>query len=74
MESMSDRLSGLAVEDFNGIGAGSTVWFLTPQKQERSGRVVMSFPTHLVLNCGGSHGTPAVVNNKNYLRHRSCKK
>ena len=70
---MSDRLSGMTTPQWRDIGPGSTVWFETPQGQERSGKVVMSFATHLVLNCGGRHGTPAVVNEKNYLKHK-CKK
>lgn len=28
---------------------------------EKTGRCVMAFPTHAVLNIGGRHGTPAVA-------------
>jgi hypothetical protein len=32
------------------------------------GRVVMAFETHVVLNIGGRHGTPMVVNDNNFIR------
>lgn len=68
------RLSGLTTKYWNDISPGSTVTFKSPQGQERKGKVVMAFPTHLVLNCGGAHGTPAVVDEKNYVSHTSSKK
>ena len=46
---------------------GDRVRFRTPQGQIRSGRVVFALPTHLTLNCGGPHGTPAVVDENNYV-------
>ncbi len=50
--------------------AGDTVWYKTPQGQQGRGRVVMRFTTHVVLNIGGRHGTPMVVNDKNFVRMR----
>jgi hypothetical protein len=38
-----------------------------PEYKPKVGRVVMSFASHLVLNIGGAHGTPAVVDEKNFL-------
>lgn len=35
---------------------------------ERAGRVVMKFPSHLVLNMGGAHGRPAVADDNNLVR------
>lgn len=43
------------------------VWIRTPQGQTRSGRVVMRFPTHLVLDGGGRHGTPLVATEENIV-------
>ena len=51
------------------IAPGSTVHYSTPQGQRGKGRVVMSLPTHLVLNCGGPHGTPGLVDDANYISH-----
>lgn len=39
-----------------------------PEFKQRRGRVVMAFPTHLVLNGGGRHGTPLVADATNYVR------
>lgn len=55
------------------IAPGSTVHYSTPQGQRGKGRVVMSLPTHLVLNIGGQHGTPKVVDDSNYIRHTTTR-
>lgn len=55
---------------WRGIAPGSTVTYSTPQGNVRSGKVVISTPTHVVLNTGGRHGTTAVVNDGNYLMHK----
>ena len=70
---------------FRQIRAGDTVKFLVPagtgrngvEYKEAGGRVVMAFPSHLVVNMGGRHGTPGVVNEGNFLsgthkRSKSC--
>lgn len=40
-----------------------------PEYKEARGRVVMARPgmPHLVLNCGGAHGTPAIASEKNIV-------
>jgi hypothetical protein len=46
---------------------GDWIRFQNPKEtRERHGRVTMKFPTHVVLNCGGPHGTPAVVDERNF--------
>lgn len=45
----------------NGIGRNGVEW------KEKTGRVVMVFPTHLVVNGGGRYGTPHVVDERNFL-------
>lgn len=47
-----------------------------PEYRERVGTVnpLLIFPDHVVLNCGGPHGTPAVVNASNFVRVVSVKK
>jgi len=46
----------------NGIGRGGVEY------KEKSGRVVLTFPSHVVVNGGGRYGTPYVVNEKNFVR------
>lgn len=41
--------------------------------KQRTGRVVMRFATHLVLNGGGRHGTPLVATPENYVRHTAAR-
>lgn len=36
--------------------------------QQRTGRVIMKFDTHLVLNLGGRHGTPGIADDRNTVR------
>ena len=56
---------------WRGIAPGDLVHYKTPQGNTCSGRVVMSLPTHVVLNAGGKYGRPKVVDERNYLKHRA---
>ena len=52
---------------------GDRVTILLPERrgipaQQRTGRVVMKFSTHLVLNLGGKHGTPGIADERNTVR------
>lgn len=60
---------------FKGIQAGDRVYFTTPQGQERSDKaqLLLIYADHVVVNCGGAHGTPAVVTDRNYVRHTGRK-
>jgi len=66
------KLADLMLEDnvalFDTIKPGMRVTILTPQGQERSGKVVMKFSTHAVLNMGGAHGTPGIATAENVVR------
>lgn len=53
---------------FQGGRPGDRVWIRSPQGQEHSGRVVMAFPYHLVLNMGGPHGRPGVADARNFVK------
>jgi hypothetical protein len=66
MSRLSDRGSW-----WRGIAPGDSVTYVTPQGNTRSGKVVISTATHVVLNAGGKHGTPAVVDEHNYSSHRA---
>lgn len=46
----------------NGIGRHGV------ERKEKTGRVVMAFPHHVVVNGGGRYGTPHVVNESNFVR------
>ena len=46
----------------NGIGRNGVEW------KKKSGRVVMTFPHHVVVNGGGRHGTPYVVSESNFIK------
>ena len=45
----------------NGIGRGGVEW------KRKSGKIVLVFSTHVVVNGGGRFGTPYVVNEKNFI-------
>jgi hypothetical protein len=45
----------------NGIGREGVEW------KAKSGKVVMVFPTHVVVNGGGKYGTPHVVDDNNFI-------
>lgn len=54
------------------IKRGDRVTIRTPQGQERSGKAVMrSSEGGWVLNMGGPHGTPGLVNDRNLVWHKS---
>ena len=61
---------------FSDIRPGDTVEFLNyagmgrggPEYKPKRGRVVMRGDYGWVLNAGGAHGTPAIVDTKNFLR------
>jgi hypothetical protein len=53
---------------FRSASVGDTVTILTPHGQERRGRVVFKFATHLVLNGGGKHGTPLIADDRNTVK------
>jgi hypothetical protein len=55
---------------YNEIQVGDTVYFSTPHSAELKGRAVMKGPAGWVLNCGGRHGTPRVVSEKNFIKLR----
>lgn len=63
------------MQTFNNLRPGKTVRFLIPngfgrhgqECKEKRGRVVMAFEHHVVVNGGGRHGTPFVVNEKNFV-------
>lgn len=55
---------------WRGIAPGDLVTYSTPQGNVCRGKVVISTATHVVLNAGGRHGTPAVVDERNYVSHR----
>lgn len=46
----------------NGIGRGGVEY------KEKSGRAVLCFASHVVVNGGGRYGTPYVVNENNFVR------
>ena len=52
---------------FRAARPGDKVTILTPQGQQVSGRVVMAFATHCVLNMGGRHGRPGVADERNTI-------
>lgn len=46
----------------SGIGRYGQEW------KEKSGRIAMAFESHVVVNGGGRHGTPHVVDKGNFLK------
>ena len=52
------------------ISPGDWVQITTPHGGKRSGRVVFAYDTHVTINAGGKHGTPAVGNNTNIIQVR----
>jgi hypothetical protein len=53
---------------FRSASVGDRVTIVTPHGNERTGRVVMKFSSHLVLNLGGAHGTPGIADDSNTIR------
>lgn len=75
---LGTRIDGfpVAVEDvqmFEDIRPGDRVTIVTAQQQERTGRCVMKFDTHAVLNMGGNHGHPGIVTPRNIVRVKKSK-
>jgi len=58
---------------WRGISPGDTVRYSTPQGGQGKGKVTIAARTHVVLNTGGRHGTPKVVDDSNYVSHESRK-
>lgn len=52
---------------FQGGRPGDRVKIRNAQGQILSGRVVMAFASHLVLNMGGPHGRPGVADERNFV-------
>ena len=50
---------------FSSVKPGSRVTIVNRFGQTSTGRCVMRFSTHAVLNMGGRHGTPAVATDDN---------
>jgi hypothetical protein len=74
-DSHNDMAEEEIVEAFNEIGHGDTVHIKTPQGQTQRGKAVMrSSHGGWVLNMGGKHGTPGLVDEKNYVKHTAAKK
>jgi hypothetical protein len=68
------------IESFDKIGNGDHVTFNYPLRgsdkvpQQGKGKAVMKGPHGWVLNTGGKHGTPHVVDAKSYVKHTTKKK
>ena len=56
---------------FRGINPGDFVEFTDAHGNVRTGRaqLLLCFHSHVVVNTGGPHGRPQVVNGSNYLTH-----
>lgn len=60
---------------FKNLKPGQKVKFLAPygigrngqEWAEKTGKVVIAFPTYVVVNGGGRQGTPYVVDSTNFL-------
>lgn len=59
---------------FSLIRVGDRVTIVTPHGSRISGRVVMKFATHAVLNTGGRHGTPEIATAANIVAVKPTKK
>lgn len=59
---------------WRGIRPGDTVHYSTPQGNKAKGVVRISTSTHVVLNGGGRHGTPVVVDENNFMSHTLARK
>lgn len=55
---------------WNGIAPGDMVTYSTHHGNLMSGRAMLCLPTHVVLNTGGRHGRPQVVDGNNYHSHK----
>lgn len=59
---------------FDAIRPGDRVTILDRFGVERSGRAVMKFPNHAVLNMGGRHGTPGIATGENVIKVKKARK
>jgi hypothetical protein len=76
---LGTRIDGWPVEPEHmellaALRPGDRATLLTAHGQEQSGRVVMKFATHAVLNLGGKHGKPGVVDARNIVRIKLAKR
>jgi hypothetical protein len=72
---VESETEGGLLESFDQIGHGDHVTIKSPQGQHQKGKVVMkSSHGGWVLNMGGAHGTPGLVDSKNYVSHKKAKK
>ena len=81
---MNDTKAILAASvppSFNGIRPGDRVTLAVhagigrngPETKPKSGRCVMAFESHVVVNLGGRFGTPGVCTADNYINHKPGK-
>ncbi len=56
---------------FKGIQGNDVVMYSDRVGQVRRGKAspMLIFPSHVVIDAGGKHGRPQVVNESNYVRH-----
>lgn len=61
---------------YAGLKFDSKTGKTSPEYKEASGKVnpLLVFNTHVVVNIGGKHGTPQVVDDKNFIRAGSVPK
>jgi hypothetical protein len=77
---MNEAIEATRPATFMGIRPGDRVALQVPNGIGRygqeyktvSGRAVMCFDTHVVVNLGGRYGTPGVVTEDNYVNHRKA--
>ncbi len=57
---------------FKGIRAGDRVTFRLPLGRLAEGRAqaFLIFGSHVVVDAGGAHGRPVVVDERNYVAHK----
>jgi hypothetical protein len=58
---------------FDAIRPGDRVVIVDRFGAKRSGRCVMKFPEHAVLNMGGPHGTPGIASPENVVEVKKAK-
>lgn len=59
---------------FKGIRGNDRVSYRDRFGDVKSGKAnpLLIFPGHVVINVGGKYGTPVVVNDSNYVSHKSA--
>jgi hypothetical protein len=59
---------------FRGIEPGDIVTYARSHNcGNNTGKATICAATHVVINIGGPHGTPVVVDEGNYVKHRTPK-